>query len=397
MGHSVAAISDTTSASSSSPTSCWLPLATCLRKRRHSDIAERHLSVRAPTSHPPRPVSVPEPGASESGWREKMLRKRPSDFCHLQSVAPPARKESHLPSHSQGHVLLQQNYFQPLELSIHAPAKADSSALVPADSPRAVPKNSLACLDPWADQVHDLVRRRSQSSMSFHIPRRLVPGSTALARQEGAAVAPAKPLKHEDRFRLRTPPEIEAIKERVASAMIEMERLQKRIEHVSECQSRSAHSIVRMRPDLDPVPATIRASPPAAPSFSARLSAGCERPQTAPARREWPTIGQTRMQGSKACISSKPVPLCRDGNILHPVLPPLMTRPPLRKKKSFLCLSRMPKSLPHDDTRTGCPSSLNIDSAAPAPRSTWGLEGGPDGRRCAPLESSPTWRTENGV
>ncbi|KYK59697.1 hypothetical protein DCS_00831 [Drechmeria coniospora] len=172
----------------------------------------------------------------------------PSDFCHLQSVAPPARKESHLPSHSQGHVLLQQNYFQPLELSIHAPAKADSSALVPPDSPRAVPKNSLACLDPWADQVHDLVRRRSQSSMSFHIPRRLVPGSTALARQEGAAVAPAKPLKHEDRFRLRTPPEIEAIKERVASAMIEMELLQKRIEHVSECQSRSAHSIVRMRP-----------------------------------------------------------------------------------------------------------------------------------------------------
>lgn len=99
------------------------------------------------------------------------------------------------------------------------------------------------------DQSHE----RSYSSMSFHVPRKAgVDGSPSTLQDE---IPPLIPPKAKARARAYTSPEVDVIKERVASAMIEVERLQRQIDDVIERQSlyapsrpSTAHSMARTMP-----------------------------------------------------------------------------------------------------------------------------------------------------
>ncbi|CAK7223377.1 hypothetical protein SBRCBS47491_005187 [Sporothrix bragantina] len=151
---------------------------------------------------------------------------------------------------------------------------------------------------------------RSHSAMSFHLPRRPVGAGSIRAssvnsnrnegrnesRSEGPAAPPAIPQR--SRLRSHSSPAVEGMVERIASAMIEMEKLQAEIDSVVERQSiyinsrpSTAYGMINgedMPPPLMAFPAsfeevpTVPAIPATAPSFAERLST--ERPKTAPPR-----------------------------------------------------------------------------------------------------------------
>lgn len=76
--------------------------------------------------------------------------------------------------------------------------------------------------------------------MSFHVPRKGGVGGSPSTMND--AIPPLIPPKAKARARAHTSPEVNVITERVASAMIEVERLQRQIDDVIERQSLYAPS-----------------------------------------------------------------------------------------------------------------------------------------------------------
>ncbi|CAK7224496.1 hypothetical protein SEUCBS140593_005589 [Sporothrix eucalyptigena] len=140
---------------------------------------------------------------------------------------------------------------------------------------------------------------RSHSAMSFHLPRRPVGATASTAGSiRGVTTNTAPAIPQRSRLRSHSSPAVENMVERIASAMIEMEKLQAEIDSVVERQSiyinsrpSTAYGMVSgndMPPPLMAFPAsfeempTVPAIPATAPSFAERLST--ERPKTAPPR-----------------------------------------------------------------------------------------------------------------
>lgn len=91
------------------------------------------------------------------------------------------------------------------------------------------------------EERHRLLNGGNYSPMSFHVPRRQV---TASLPSTGApeTTPPRIPPRAQERARPYTAPQVEAIKERVAGAMIEAERLQQQIDEIIERQSLYSNS-----------------------------------------------------------------------------------------------------------------------------------------------------------
>jgi hypothetical protein len=143
--------------------------------------------------------------------------------------------------------------FRPLELSIYMPTNRMSPILPHFDFlDMAAPEP--AYLQDRLDEHHQLVRQRSNSSMPFHIPRKRAVSPTILDGSDSTA-APQIPAKSSARSRAYTSPDVEQMKARVATAMIEIEKLQQQIDDVIERQSlyagsrpSTSHSMARTMP-----------------------------------------------------------------------------------------------------------------------------------------------------
>lgn len=403
--------------------------------------------VRSQPPYQPRPVAVPETESFEPRWRERMsgksvgsrrtsfsVRSRlrsdassrrplisaPSEFRHLNSASFQSPQE-HEPPHHRRPSSQRGGSFRPLELSIYMPDNHMSPILPHLDHTRTITPPPPACLASRADQDHRLVRQRSYSSMSFHVPRRHVMGGSPSTVQE--ELPPRIPSKAPGRARAYTAPQVEAIKERVASAMMEVERLQQQIEDVIERQSlyvssrpSTSHSMARTMPgknarahasrhrtslqtslvEPEPMP-SMPALPPAAPSFAERLNADFDRPHTAPIKPESSIASRAKPLGGSSVPVEGTTRLRRDERPAPPPLP-LVLRPPLRKKKSF---SRVSRWLFPGAERS---SDMSIDSVTNVPRPVGGRQGfyqciatdEARGRQSLDsLDSSSTWETDD--
>ena len=349
----------------SSLSHCCAPLASCFANKPPRRYDEK-LSMRVVSEQPafqPHPATELETmsrsnsgrkqktrNAKKSkgfGWPDFSVRRRfgsdasrkplisaPSNFRHVHSSSFrfPVFQEPH-DTEPWNVSDSPSSLFRPLELSIHSSDNHMSPILPHFEFPRAVTTPPPAYLPDGPDVENELMHQRSySSSLSFNVPRKQLPNSSSSTLPED--VPPQIPPRAPGRARAHTSPEVDRMKERVASAMLEMERLQRQIDDVIERQSlyagsrpSTAHSLARTVPDLEPMP-SIPALPPAAPSFAERLNQDTERPLTAP-------IKQTPRRPSEAIASpqSSPGPVLNDTPLPPPL--PLVLRPPLRKKKSF--------------------------------------------------------------
>ncbi|KAK3307548.1 uncharacterized protein B0T15DRAFT_182161 [Chaetomium strumarium] len=281
----------------------------------------------------------------------------PTDFRHVQSESfqfpPPAARP-------------RPRSFRPIELSIYDPQNRLSPILPHLECditppPRAHTANSSR----WdASSGTTLTNERSFSSMSFHLPRRhgrqgsgMSDASMSPPRlpRQGSSLSDAGTspprIPPKSRARAYTAPSTERIVERIASALIEKERLQAEINSLIERQSiyfGSRPSTGYDMRGLEPMP-SIPALPAAAPSFAERLSVD-GRPHTAPSHVPNTNTQEKTRELAAAAFHSRP-PLhtpytappygssAEKGNnhLERPLAPPLplVLRPPLRKKKSF--------------------------------------------------------------
>ncbi|KAF4466186.1 hypothetical protein FALBO_6967 [Fusarium albosuccineum] len=324
----------------------------------------------------------------------------PSDFRHIYSASPqfpeipgpeapeptPSRASNLRPAKQLPH-----RPYRPLELSIY---QSDNrvSPILPHFSPPPAPSSdySSACVSDQSDcplGVGKLPLEHqksfSDSLMSFHFPRRQALESSPSTTQDDDVIPPLIPPKARARSRAFTSPDVDKIKERVASAMLEVEKLQKQIDDVIERQSlytasrpSTPHSMAQTMPELEPMP-SIPALPPAAPSFAQRLNADIDRPHTAPIRTPPHTPvrvalnppRRARTPGEPSTPTGTPPRVRRNDVPLPPPLP-LVLRPPLRKKKSFSRVSSwlFPGAQQHS-------RNLSFDSVTNAPRPIKGNEG----------------------
>jgi len=239
--------------------------------------------------------------------------------------------------------------FRPLELSIYAGPDNNLTPILPLfgdDHPDVTPPrpaHTASSNKNWDSASMALTNDRSYSSMSFHIPRRQpherkgsgsgsvfsTPGTQATSISAAPLTPPQIPFK--SRARSHTAPSTERMLERIASAMLEKERLQAEIDSVVERQSiymgssrpSTAHGpsdpfannefgsracsrqsqrdcFLAAGADLEPMP-SIPAMPAAALSFAERLSSDTRRPQTAPSRS---TSSAAQQQQSQSFSSS---------------------------------------------------------------------------------------------
>ena len=149
----------------------------------------------------------------------------PYDFRHLHT------ESFQFPQYTQMRTIPRPGprQFRPIELSIYEPQNRLSPLLPHFDFPGIPP---LAKLAPTRVDDFTLANERSDSSMSFHIPRRPTGGSPSTAHSDSPPRIPPK-----SRARAYTSPNIESIKERIARSMNEMEELQNEIDSVIERQS----------------------------------------------------------------------------------------------------------------------------------------------------------------
>ncbi|KAK3390204.1 hypothetical protein B0H63DRAFT_108407 [Podospora didyma] len=409
-------------------------------------------------------------GSIISNWISRPTSRRPqisgpTNFRHLHSDSfqfPSPQVSQLLETHQRP------RSFRPLELSIYAPENqlspilphlAGTSDLI-APPPRAYTSNSSK----WdASSVTLTNLDRSNSSMSFHIPRKHVRQDSSVSQVSQNSLTPPRKssltpprIPPKSRARAYTAPSKDRIVERIASAMLEKERLEAEIESVIERQSlyissrpSTAYSVrgesedawCLFNPgfpnprltasDLEPMP-SIPAMPAAAPSFAERLSSDVNRPRTAPAsQRNFPSSGISSMKISSpqestaalqaAAFTSHPTPPQRpyrqDSVVVESSLPtstqdlqdnsrplerplapplPLMLRPPLRKKKSFSRVSSWLFPGGEDPHRR----QMSFDSVTNMPKPVKGGEGfyqcvSPPGRTSMDtLSSASTWETE---
>lgn len=368
----------------------------------------------------------------------------PHDFRHIYSASPkipdvpeptPSRASNLRPAKQLPH-----RPYRPLELSIYGPENRVSPILPHFDAPPFVPAFSSGvssgCMSDrseWqsdeGDRPVEHQKSFSDSPMSFHFPRRQALESSPSTSQDDE-IPPLIPPKARSRPRAYTSSDVENIKERVASAMLEVEKLQKQIDEVIERQSlytpsrpSTPHSTARMMPGMNPAPwlaserlsltgvelepmPSIPALPPAAPSFAERLTSDIDRPHTAPIRTP-PTTPpakipakpprRARTPGAPSTPTSTP-PRARRADVPLPPPLPLVLRPPLRKKKSF---SRVSSWLFPGSQHS---RNLSFDSVTNAPRPIKGNEGfyqvslgGTSGRRRSAdsADTVSTWESDD--
>jgi hypothetical protein len=368
--------------------------------------------------HHPKPVAMPKHrNMSEYSTRDSVSSKRrrfwsfsstnsrrplisaPSDFRHIATSTDPffdyPEPTSSRASNLRPAKQLPHRPYRPLELSIYQPDNR-VSPILPHFEPR--PANPAPSSDFSEEFVSDLSdspsekvrpsleyqKSFSDSPMSFHFPRKNMTSSAPGSSFGDDEIPPLIPPKSRGRSRAHSSPDVEKVKERVASAMLEVEKLQKQIDEVIERQSlyvpsrpATPHSMVRKMPNLEPMP-SIPALPPAAPSFAQRLNSDIiERPRTAPIRsprtpmrtpitppRRARTPGEPRTPSS-----STPPPRPRRDDLPPPPPLPLVLRPPLRKKKSF---SRVSTWL---FPGTQHSRNMSFDSVTNAPRPIKGNQG----------------------
>ncbi|KAL1838240.1 hypothetical protein VTJ49DRAFT_2874 [Mycothermus thermophilus] len=315
-------------------------------------------------------------GRSSSSVRRLQI-SQPTNFRHVQSESfqlpphqSPPRPAPPQPTRSR------RRSFRPIELSIYQPHNR-LSAIMP-HLENAITEPPPAHLAEKRTEFG--ARERTNSAMSFHLPRN--------HSRHGSTVSESTPPKipPKSRARAHTAPSTERIVERIASAILEKERLQAEINRVIERQS-----IYLSRPStgydmqFEPMP-SIPAVPAAAPSFAERL--GTERPRTAPSRsrsapepdtiQELPELANTEVQPrtftSPHVIYASPVSYAPPHvspsatNLELPLAPPLplVLRPPLRKKKSF---SRVSSWLFHpDETVSSSHLSMTATAVTTSPR-----------------------------
>ncbi|KAL3607200.1 hypothetical protein FPOAC2_02175 [Fusarium poae] len=414
---------------------CCAPLVSSEDRRpRRIDEKQAYPVIYDQPVHHPKPVAMPKHrNMSESSPRDSVSSKRrrfwsfssnnsrrplisaPSDFRHIATSTDPffdypeptpsrasnLRPAKQLPHHP----------YRPLELSIYQPDNR-VSPILPHFEPR--PANPAPSSDFSEERVSDLSdspsekvrpslehqKSFSDSPMSFHFPRKNMTSSAASSSFGDDEIPPLIPPKSRGRSRAYSSPDVEKVKERVASAMLEVEKLQKQIDEVIERQSlyvpsrpATPHSVVRNTPsmssspgdeshmltrsDLEPMP-SIPALPPAAPSFAQRLNSDIiERPHTAPIRSPRTPIRtpitpprRARTPGEPRTPSSTtPPPRPRRDDLPPPPPLPLVLRPPLRKKKSF---SRVSTWLFPGSQHS---RNMSFDSVTNAPRPIKGNQG----------------------
>lgn len=135
--------------------------------------------------------------------------------------------------------------FRRLELSIYEPQNQVSPLLpyfADEQAARAVtpPEPALTTREVFDDDdATTLAHSRSYSSLSFHIPRRPVGGDGAslMTLSNFGDSPPRIPPRARTRPRAYTSPSVEAIVERIASAIIERDLLQDEIRSIKERQS----------------------------------------------------------------------------------------------------------------------------------------------------------------
>ncbi|KAM7191043.1 hypothetical protein V8F20_009475 [Naviculisporaceae sp. PSN 640] len=305
---------------------------------------------------------------SRSSSSRRPQISNPSNFRHLQSDSPQYAAAQPRPRPVS---------FRPLQLSIYQPNNRLSSLLPYFDStecPIATPPRAhTAGSRQWEDGNEIYSNDRSYSSLSFHVPRKHTREGSNVT--QSPVTPPTIPTK--SRARAYTAPSAEPILERIASAMIEKEKLQAEIDSIVERQSlyiNSRPSTAYGVADLEPMP-SIPALPAAAPSFAERVSLD-DRPRTAPQQATAYTHERTIALAAAAFNSHPPqvtpsysrvrVGVDRTGSPMtvprqefrnddsfdRPLAPPLplVLRPPLRKKKSFSRVSNwlfLPGSSPN--------------------------------------------------
>lgn len=354
------------------------------RKRRHESrhgifSVRRQLFSRKPSSRRPQ-ISAP------------------SNFRHLQSGA------FHFPEHGNSQTRLRPQSFHPLELSIYQ-ANRQLSPMIPHfeyPTPPVTPPQQIMASFPSSDESRTLSHQRSMSTLSFHIPRKPASAGSVFdsSPMEDVITRPSPA-----RLRAHTSPEGQApvmsdLLERVASALLERDRLQEQIDDVIERQSIYVNSrpstASGMRPwtassfsNLEPMP-EVPALPPNAPSFKERLS--LDRPRTAPVN----PPGHSSHRGARGSSNSphtRPI----EGLVPPPPLP-LHLRPPLRKKKSFSQVSSwlgFPESM--RDIHHGHTASLDSITNQPRPlRTGHGFYevAAPAGRSSFESDTASDWSSE---
>ncbi|KAK2000145.1 hypothetical protein LX36DRAFT_572861 [Colletotrichum falcatum] len=187
------------------------------------------------------------------------------------------------------------------------------------------------------DDVFGPSHEPKYSPMSFHLPRK---PSASPSLTTASDTPPRIPPK--SRARSYTTGSTEMMKERIAFAMLEVDKLQHEIDLVMKRQScytnsrpSTSHSVALTVHERS-LP-TVPALPPLAPSFAERLNpGGAERPHTAPPRPPGhiPHRGMVSAADDTSAFLTPPPSRGRETRPLPPPLP-LVLRPPLRKKKSF--------------------------------------------------------------
>lgn len=123
----------------------------------------------------------------------------------------------------------------PLQLNMFSSDMHMSPILPNFELPGPVPSPPPAYVTSELSQEYPFVRQRSFSTISFHVPRKAVPENAEIVRSESPGSPPLRPSN--SRQRSYTASELEAQKERIASSMIEVEKLQQQIDDVVERQS----------------------------------------------------------------------------------------------------------------------------------------------------------------
>jgi hypothetical protein len=311
--------------------------------------------------------------------------------------------------------------FRPLELGFEAEDKS-LSPLLPyfgdgeVDRESQVtppPRAHTAASSKWDGSSATLGHDRSYSAMSFHIPRRAI-GEGSIS-SENPITPPRIPAKSRARSHTSPTGNVDQIVERIASALIEKEKLQAEIESIIERQSiyissrpSTAYGIPGMvssshvsrsdraeltMTELEPMP-SIPALPDAGPSFAERSSSD-GRPHTAPTQGGVNSTPNAHEMPSRdlatAAFSSHP-PFSRtqqdssaitrnfrydDRYLERPLAPPLplVLRPPLRKKKSFSRVSNWLFPAGGDDGDVPHRRDMSVNSITNAPRPIRGGEG----------------------
>ncbi|KAK3687293.1 hypothetical protein B0T22DRAFT_478631 [Podospora appendiculata] len=361
-------------------------------------------------------------GSTRKLWLSRSVSRRPqisgpSDFRHIQSES----------FQFPGPVHQQPAPFRPLELSIYLPDNRLSPLLPGLDDEEGrittpPPVHYAAGSKQWDSSNGTLTNDRSYSSMSFHIPRKHLREGSNVSSSNTVTPPRIPPKSRARAYTSPSPsPSPDRLIERIASAMIEKERLQAEIDSVVERQSiyvnsrpSTGHglkgeelddinnnSLFNQNPwlmgatDLEPMP-SIPALPAAAPSFAERVD---NRPRTAPATRtgvsnlhtntnmpmpvpQPMTPQETTLALAAAAFSSHPptTPLSYtrvriensptkefkdDALFDRPLAPPLplVLRPPLRKKKSFSRVSSWLFPGTEDHKR-----GMSLDSVTNLPR-----------------------------